>query len=125
MTSPKMDFITLVAWQPQASKSELQENITTHFSCTSQDLDSVTWKYGGCGKGKCIVRKMSLSSTSFCGVITRSKAKNYLKRKASFCDVVFNWNLNGRVNRTMYLCSYMCEEWATLNHSLLTSHNRT
>lgn len=54
MTSPAMDFITLVAWEPQASQSEstpvLQENITARFSITSQDLDSVMWKYGGRGK---------------------------------------------------------------------------
>lgn len=47
MTSPEMDFITSVAWEPQASQSEsnpvLQENITARFSVTSQDLDSVMW----------------------------------------------------------------------------------
>lgn len=54
MTLPEMDFITLVALEPQALQSEstpeLQENITAHFSVTSKGLDSVMWKYGGHGK---------------------------------------------------------------------------
>lgn len=40
MTSPEMDFITLVALEPQASQSEstpvLQENITAHLTRSGQ-----------------------------------------------------------------------------------------
>lgn len=61
--------------------------------------------------------------------ITRSKTKSgkNLKWKAPFCDFMFNWKWNGRVNRTMDLWPYMCEEWAALNHSLLSTvgHNET
>ena len=73
MTSAEMDFIRRVVWEPRASQlgsnPALRENITAHFTITSQDLDSVMWKYGGRGKWECIhnvpVRQTVMSLTSF------------------------------------------------------------